>query len=283
MTVQTSNKLNSLIQQLPEGLLVDAAWLEAKGYSRALRHQYVKAHWLEQPARGVFRRPRDQLRWEQVIISLQTLLKFPISVGGRTALELSGYAHYLQQAQQQIHLYSDNKCPAWLLNLPLAETLVIHKRDLFLPISETQSDNHPNIDSISSEQMLASVGLTTQTHTHWQLPMILSTPERAYLELLNELPLHESFHMADMIMEGLPNLSPTRLQFLLEATNSIKVKRLFFLFAERHQHAWFKRLDASKIDLGKGKRTLVKGGKFNSKYQITVPKEFAAESVNGIY
>jgi len=283
MTIQISNKLNSLAQQLPEGLLVDAAWLEKEGYSRALRHQYVGANWLEQPARSVFRRPRGQLGWEQVVISLQMLLKYPISVGGRTALELGGYAHYLQQIQQQIHLYSDNKCPAWLSKLPLAETFVIHNRTHFLPQSKIASESFSINDSTSLEAAVMPASLTVMPSGHWSLPLIISTPERAYLELLDELPQYESFHMADMIMEGLTNLSPLRLQSLLEVTNSIKVKRLFFLFAERHNHAWLKRLDISKIDLGKGKRTLVKGGKFHTKYQITIPKEFAAESVNGIY
>lgn len=283
MTIQISNKLNSLTQQLPEGLLVDAAWLEKEGYSRALRHQYVGANWLEQPARSVFRRPRGQLSWEQVVISLQMLLKYPVSVGGRTALELGGYAHYLQQAQQHIHLYSDNKCPAWLLKLPLAQTFVIHNRTHFLPRSKMALEPFSIDDSTALEKALIPAGLRVIPSGHWSLPLIISTPERAYLELLDELPQHESFHMADMIMEGLTNLSPLRLQSLLEVTNSIKVKRLFFLFAERHNHAWLKRLDISKIDLGKGKRTLVKGGKFHTKYQITIPKEFAAESVNGIY
>ena len=283
MSMQISNKLNSLTQQLPEGLLVDATWLEKAGYSRALRHQYVGANWLEQPARSVFRRPRGQLSWEQVVVSLQMLLKYPISVGGRTALELGGYAHYLQQDQQHIHLYSDNKCPAWLLKLPLAQTFVIHNRTHFLPQSKIALESFSIDDSTSLEKALMPAGLTVMPSGHWSLPLIISTPERAYLELLNELPEYENFHMADVIMEGLTNLSPLRLQSLLEATKSVKVKRLFFLFAERHNHAWLKRLDISKIDLGKGKRTLVKGGKFHTKYQITIPEEFAAESVNGIY
>ena len=38
--------------------------------------------------------------------------------------------------------------------------------------------------------------------------MILSSPERAILELLDELPKRESFHQADMLMEGLTNLRP---------------------------------------------------------------------------
>jgi len=102
----------------------------------------------------------------------------------------------------------------------------------------------------------------------------MSTPERAYLELLDELPQKETFHMADVTMEGLVNLSPRRMQFLLENATSIKVKRLFFFFAERHQHSWLKRINRKKIDFGKGKRMLVKGGKFDPKYQITVPGEF---------
>ncbi len=77
-------------------------------------------------------------------------------------------------------------------------------------------------------------------------------------------------------MEGLANLSPRRLQGLLEACRSVKAKRLFFFFADRHQHAWLKRLDRQAIDLGKGDRLLVKGGKLNSVYHITVPGDLDA-------
>lgn len=283
MVIQTGNKLNSLSHLLPEGLLVDAAWLERHGYSRALRHQYVVSGWLEQLGHGIFRRPRGQLSWEQIVISLQIILKQPISVGGRTAFELGGYAHYLPQTQHQVHLYSDNKLPAWLLKLPLSETVVIHNRARFLPIPTVPPELFMLDDSASLKEALVPAGLTVISLGRWDWPLIISTPERAYLELLDELPQHESFHMADMIMEGLTNLSPRRMQSLLEVTSSIKVKRLFFLFAERHNHAWFKHMDSSNIDLGSGKRMLVKNGKLHTKYQITVPEEFTAESVNGIY
>jgi transcriptional regulator with AbiEi antitoxin domain of type IV toxin-antitoxin system len=75
-------------------------------------------------------------------------------------------------------------------------------------------------------------------------------------------------------MEGLSNLSPRRLQKLLCDCRSVKVKRLFLFFADRHQHAWAKRIKKEDIDLGKGKRMLAKGGKLNSTYQITVPEDF---------
>ena len=91
-------------------------------------------------------------------------------------------------------------------------------------------------------------------------PLTLSTPERAYLEMLDELPRHESFHQVDMIVEGLRTLSPRRLQKLLADCRSVKVKRLFFFFADRHGHAWLKQIDRDAIDLGTGKRMLVQGG-----------------------
>jgi hypothetical protein len=60
-------------------------------------------------------------------------------------------------------------------------------------------------------------------------------------------------------------------QSLLEACASIKVKRLFLHLAEKHVHAWFKQLDLTKVSLGSGKRVLVRGGRLDPKYLITVP------------
>ena len=71
---------------------MDAAWLTKHGYSTALRSHYLSAGWLNQPARSVYRRGQGELTWQQAVISLQTLLGHPLLVGGRTALELQGYA-----------------------------------------------------------------------------------------------------------------------------------------------------------------------------------------------
>jgi hypothetical protein len=83
MAERKEKKLNWLERNLPEGLVVDAAWLTGRGYSTSLRSQYVSAGWLEQPTRGVYRRARGSLSWQQVVISLQALLEFPVVVGGR--------------------------------------------------------------------------------------------------------------------------------------------------------------------------------------------------------
>ena len=78
-------------------------------------------------------------------------------------------------------------------------------------------------------------------------PMIISSPERAILEFLNELPDKQSFEHAADLFSGLANLSPRRLQGLLKKCNSVKVTRLFLWFAERYDHAWLKRMDVAAI------------------------------------
>lgn len=268
------SKLNQLERLLPEGLLVDSSWLEAHGYYRSLRGKYVSSGWLGQPARSVFCRPRGTVGWEQVVISLQTLLEFPVSVGGRTALELQGYAHYLPQSQKNIHLYGDQKLPAWVFKLAIEESFVFHNRLRFLPKIEFPQNMFSLMEPLSEDKTLPDSAMRITRWGQWKWPLAMSAPERAYLELLDELPQKETFHMADVTMEGLVNISPRRMQSLLENAKSIKVKRLFFFFAERHQHSWLKRINREKIDLGKGKRMLAKGGKLDPKYQITVPEEF---------
>lgn len=92
--------------------------------------------------------------------------------------------------------------------------------------------------------------------------------------MLDDVPDQVTFHLADVTMEGLVNISPRRMQGLLEDTKSVKVKRLFFFFADRHKHRWLEQIERNSINLGSGKRMLVKGGRYDPTYQITVTKDF---------
>jgi hypothetical protein len=280
---QRKDKLNWLQRSLPEGLVVDAAWLERHGYSRSLRNKYVARGWLDQVARGVYRRPtpklqgetrHESLRWEHLVISLQTLLGCPYTVGGRTALELQGFAHYLSGRHREIHLYGTGKLPGWVTNLKLENRLVFHNADrLFM---RQASRPHLGKGGSSTGTDLLQSSYIRRPWGQWEWPLTISSPERAILELLDEVPRRETFHQADVLMEGLRNLSPRRLHTLLVACRSVKVKRLFLWFAERHEHAWLKKLDRKKIDLGHGKRMLVRGGKLDPTFNITVPESIDA-------
>lgn len=280
MSEQRTSKLNQLEREFPEGLVVDAAWLEKRGYYGSLRKKYVQLGWLEQPAHRVYCRPRGALRWEQVVISLQTLLEVPLVVGGRTALELQGYAHFLAQEQTEVHLYGNVPPPMWLYKLPLKVQFHFHKGERLFrndPITRGLTSLSWNLqtgEGLSNDPLQSD--LTVQPWGQWDWPLTLSTPERAIFELLDELPKHESFYLVDKLIEGLASLSPRRLQKLLEDCKSVKVKRLFMFFADRHAHAWLKRIDRDRIDLGKGKRMLVRGGRLDPTYQITVPEDLDA-------
>lgn len=256
MVGQKKEKLNQLHRLLPEGLVVDTPWLEARGYRRQWREKYVGNGWLQGVTRGVYRRPspESRLAWQRVVISLQRLLDLPVHVGGRTALELQGLTHYLRMGSNvAVHLYGQVPLPGWVAKIPSDATFVEHRAGKLF------DGDAPGLTEVE------------WGHAGWQLK--LSAPERALCELLDDLPERETFHQAEMLMESAGTLSPRRVQAVLAACRSIKVKRLFLWFAERHGHAWFRRLDVESIDLGRGKRQIVRNGRYDPKYQITVPDD----------
>ena len=255
-------------------------WRE-KGIASNLRAYYVKSGWRDQPVRGIYRRRRGRPGWQQVVISLQTLLGRALVVGGRTALEVQGFAHYLAQDVRTVCLYGPDKPPYWLDRLELPQRFVYRKSGRLFrnePPIRSLGSLAPNIQGGESRdcEHIQGGDLTSMAWGQWDWPLTLSRPERAYLELLDELPRQESFHQADKLMEGAVNFSPRRLRKLLGECRSVKVKRLFFFFADRHGHSWLKRLDKAAIDFGSGKRMLFKGGRLDQDYLITVPEDIDA-------
>lgn len=239
--------------------------MERHGYSSSLRSQYVSAGWLMSPAPRVYRRSHSSLTWLQVVASLQGLLEHHLIVGGRTALEQQGYAHYLSTVAQEIHLYGPKRPPTWLNSLPLELKFHWHNSLSLFPAEEQTAM------TLGRSTFVDPIGFAMA------LPIQVSSKERAVLELMDELPVRESFSQVDALMEGLTDLSPRRLQVLLEGCRSVKVKRLFLFFADRHRHAWRTKLDLARIDIGSGKRSLVKGGRLDKRYNITVPADLVEQ------
>lgn len=268
MSGQNSNRLKQVLDRVPPGFLVDSRSLAASGVAKSSASDYHREGWLGRVARGVYRRPYPQQRsadvvdWTLAVRSAQWIMGYDFHVGGMTALSLEGHNHYLGLARSAtVYLYGD--VPAWLPRLSLDAHVVLRRRQLFGsdPLGIDDQDFDPAADNAPAP---------------WDWPLRRSTPERAVLEALNELPDEESFHKVDMLFEGLPSLRPGRLGKLLQACKSVKVKRLFFLFADRHRHRWLAHIDRTGIDLGKGPRMLVEGGRYVAAYQLVVPEEFAA-------
>jgi len=265
--------LNRLERELPEGVLVDTAWLRSRGYSRQLLSHYAHTGWLSQPAPGVYRRPRGALSWEQVVIPLQGFLDCPLTVGGRTALELHGCAHYLPYRERQVHLCGPKPPPWWLKHLPLGMHFHDHNDGRLFRKYRVAAELERMRPGGAGAKEAPDLSLTERPWPPWGWKLFLSTPERAVLELPDELPGQETFHQVDVLMQGMTRLSPRRLQKLLTECKSVKVKRLFFFYAGRHAHVWLKPINGQKFDLGTGKRMLVNGGRFDQTYRINVPRD----------
>jgi hypothetical protein len=261
MSALKEDKLKNVLEAVPSGFVIDAPWLEAHGVSRFLTRKYIESGWLERLERGVFRRPAPQpvpLDWQTCLLSLQHIMNYHVHAGGVTALSLQGYSHYLPLGDSPpVWLYG-SAIPTWLARLKLDAPLTSRGLSLFGDPALGLSESKPG----------------SAATLPWDWALRISTPERAILEALDELPDHESFHNLDMVFEGLATLSPRRLSTLLQSCRKIKVRRLFFVFADRHKHSWRERLNPDAFDLGTGDRALVKGGKIHSRYRIMVPPEF---------
>jgi hypothetical protein len=282
MGMQTRDKVNRLHQLLGEGLLAPTSWLEKRGYSRALLSKYVASGYLASPARGVYRRPGPALKWQHVVASLQLLACSYFHVGGRTALVHRGLGHYVRMSgPETIMLFGPGALPGWVNKLKLRERLVVRSDAMFAALRVRRDEHGAPVDFHGKplpRHVLTDYGLSRFTWGAWDWPLWYSSEERAILEVLQDVPVRESVYEADVLMQGLANLRPQRLMRLLSVCTSVKVKRLFLALAERHAHPWFKHLDVTKVDLGRGKRMLVPGGKLDPKYLLTLPADLDAHA-----
>ena len=267
--------LNQLLAQLSPGQLVDSAWLRDQGVSRSSLHAYVQNGWLQRVAPRVYCLPTNTAaasqRWDAAILSAQALRPSTFYVGGPTALDLLGRSHYLRLGRlPTIYLYDpDGTTPTWLAKLPLDATLKMRTRRLF-------NDSILGLEWRRFELGTGRLGAPVPepepaSSNPWDHFLHVAGEERATIEMLDEIPANVGFDHADEIFQGLSNLRPHLVSSLLESCRSVRAKRLFLFYADRHAHAWAKHVDRAHVDLGKGKRQLASGGRLEGRYQITVP------------
>ena len=195
----------------------------------------------------------DMIEWYGGLFALQTQLGMNIHAGAKTALEHKGYGHYLSGRIQTLYLFGrkGERIPDWFSKHDWGSTLLFTTTN-FIPYD---------------------LNMTFSNHEYRDFSIIISSPERAALEMLYHIPSRQGFDEAYHIMENLTTFRPKIVQQLLEKCNSIKVKQLFMYMAEKHNHPWLKQLDVSKIELGRGKRVIVENGTLDKKYLITIPVE----------
>lgn len=250
MSVQNDRKLNRLILNWPKGTVYTAEWMVAQGFGRSLIDKYKKSHWISSIGRGAYILPGDQVDWAGGLFALQQQLKLNIHVGGKTALQLKGLAHFLTPEIKRITLFgiAKQKLPVWFKNY----------------------DWGVEVDYINTNLFSKDIGISNYDYGNFTIN--ISSAERAIMETLFQVPLKQTFTESSLLMEHLITLRVDLIGELLENASSIKMKRLFLYLAEKHALPWFDQLDMSNIDIGSGKRVIIPGGAFNIKYGITVPK-----------
>ena len=246
-------KLNQLIQEWPKGAVLTTQYLNKKGYFKSLLNRYQISRWIEPFARGAYKLFDDKVEWYGGLYALQSQLRMSVHAGGKTALELKGFGHYLSEKTETLYLFGkrSERLPDWFM-----------KHDWNSALKFTASDFIPyNLKSTFSD------------YKYRDFSIKISSPERAALEMLYHVPKVQGFDEALHIMENLATLRPNIVQQLLAECKSIKVNRLFMYMAEKHNHPWLDQLDERKINLGQGKRVIVENGRLDNKYLITIPVE----------
>jgi hypothetical protein len=257
------SKFQRLGKALPEGQLANRAWLLAHGMTSPRIDYALRAGNLETVVHGVYRRSGPLLKWEQVVYSLNAM-GWPGHVGGRSAFELQGKAHFLAiNGVKQIELHGAGPAPAWLEKLPGPYRMVAHNKKLFASLPPAMLEIKP-------------FGV-------WDWPIPYSSPELALLEMLGEFRGEEDFGFADPFFEGAATLRPDRVQSLLENCVQVKAKRLFLWYTKRHRHPWVGKIDKSRINLGSGKREVAKGGALDMDFLITIPREMVHDAGQPLY
>jgi hypothetical protein len=270
----TNADRRELLQTLvPEGLPVTKHWLtkQRSEFDRHALDNLLKSKQIKALAPGVYVRPGTHVTWQGVVAALQTIFGTDLSVGGLTALELQGFAHYLPLSRRRsVHLYGKDALPAWLNHALPAVQFVRHNR-----LSSLGGSGLVYREYDPLERTLIDVDVPGQRQGLW--PFTLSSPERAYLEVLMDVPTAISFEHANQLLQGMTTLSPRRMEELLRKCTNVKVRRLFYWMAERNAYAWVKKLPEPRaldaLGLGRGNRVLAKGGRLDQKYRITVPEE----------
>ena len=251
MGTESKTKINRLINQWIAGTPGATSHLVASGFGRDLLVKYKNGGWMEPFGRGAYIRSRDKVDWQGALYTLQNQLSLPVHAGGKTSLQLKGYAHYLPARQNKVFLYGPRglTLPAWFKEDRFGVKFVVTRTNLF------PADCREGFTDFKERNFSVRI----------------AAPERAAMEMLHLVPREVGFDEAQLIMENLVALRIDAVQRLLEECRSVKVKRLFLYMAEQKEHLWLSKLDLAKADLGKGKRMIVRQGRFDAKYRITVP------------
>ncbi len=210
-----ANRIKSLQITLPRGAPLDTATLAGLGISAALAHEYVKSGWLEKLGRGVFMFAGDELKLNETLAFLEPRIP-GLHVAAKTALAWHGFRH----------------------NVAIKETTILWGDDRSI-LPEWLQDRFParySSPRLFDDHLPADTGIAPMP----ELPNgpRVSSPERALLEMLNEVGVYQEVAEARSIMEGLRQLRSRQLKLLLAHCRMVKAVRLCVVWARELDLPW---------------------------------------------
>lgn len=222
MATEKRNKLNTLYTQVSAGTPLTSAKLAELGISSNLAGQYAKAGWLTRLSQGVYTRANDVLDVYRCLVVLQEGVP-GLHVGGKTALDWHGLRQYVSlKPTLQLYGWETASLPAWFTERFPAE---YRRKRLFREVP----------------------GQMLHVQPHAGSDALVSSPERALLEMLSEVGLRQPMQEAREIAGTTHHLRSTVLRQLLEHCASVKTVRLCLQLGRELQLPWAAKLNADDL------------------------------------
>lgn len=210
-----NNLFRHLLSEMPRGSPLSTAWLQKWGLTSKQVARLAADGWLQRLGRGLYLLPGDVLNRDA---SLAQLAKTTpgLHVAGKTALSWRGIRHNLA-FKEHIILWGDapGKVPGWFAASFPASYQATHLFDLTLA---------------------PSTGLAPLPAGHPDV--LVSTPERALLELLSDVGKGQGLEEARHLVEGARALRLPVLEDLFAHLQRIKVVRLASTMAQELGLPW---------------------------------------------
>jgi hypothetical protein len=216
---------------LPRGGPLGLSQLAAHGITAKHASALARSGWLQRLGRGAYGLPGDELNREACLAFLSRQLP-GLHVAAKTALAWRGVRHNLA-FRETVVLWGDQPArpPGWLAAVVTVRYRAAHIFDPDLP-----------------------VGLGLTPLPNGQPELLVSTPERALLELLGEAGSFEGLEEVRHLVESTRNLREPVLDALLGHLNRIKVARLAVRLATELELSWAELAQRHSRRLGGGRR-----------------------------
>lgn len=229
--VSPSFLFRNLLSELPRGTPLGTAWLQEHGLNAKQVARLAADGWLQRLGRGLYLLPGDALNRDASLAYVSRNLP-GLHVAGKTALAWRGVRHNLAFTEH-LTLWGDvpGALPDWFSSAFPSSYQATHLFDAELP---------------------PSAGLAPLPSGHAEV--LVSTPERALLELLSDVGKGQGLEEARHLLESARALRMPVLEELLAHLQRVKVIRLAHTLAEELGLPWASMARSHSERVGGGTR-----------------------------